>query len=116
MLGIVFPRTTSCDWRSFGSGGGGQKTNTKCVMALNAVSEKVFVILWFWFLLLIVINIVNMIFLVLMAVKSHGIRKLFIRRVAGSKQVSSVLFFISIFCILIYHIFLISDWKRLEGD
>jgi len=86
MLGIVFPRTTSCDYRSFGSGGGGQKTNTKCVMALNAVSEKVFVILWFWFLLLIVINIVNMIFLVLMAVKSHGIRKLFIRRVAGSKQ------------------------------
>ena len=85
-------------------------------MALNAVSEKVFVILWFWFLLLIIINIVNMIFLVLMAVKSHGIRKLFIRRVAGSKQVSSVLFFISIFCILIYHIFLISDWKRLEGD
>merc|ERR1712029_1013437 len=38
------------------------------------------------FLLLIVINIVNMIFMVLMAVKSHGIRKLFIRRVAGSKQ------------------------------
>ena len=94
MLGIVFPRTTSCDYISYGSGGEWQKINTKCVMALNAVSEKVFVILWFWFLLLIVINLVNMILLVLMAVKSHGIRKLFIRRAAGSKQVSSVLFFL----------------------
>ena len=64
-------------------------------MALNAVSEKVFVILWFWFLLLIVINIANLIILVLMAVKSQGIRKLFIRKSAGSKTVSLLLFFFS---------------------
>ena len=116
MLAIVFPRTTSCDYPSFGSGGGVQKKNTKCVMALNAVSEKVFVILWFWFLLLTLINILNMIILVLMAVKSHGIRKLFIRRVAGSKQVSSVLFFYFNFLHFNLSHFSYSDWKRLEGD
>ena len=95
LLSIVFPRTTTCDYKFFGSGGGPSNTNSRCVMALNAVSEKVFVILWFWFLLLIVINIANLIILVLMAVKSQGIRKLFIRKSAGSKTVSLLLFFFS---------------------
>jgi len=85
LLSIVFPRTTTCDYKYFGSAGGPSNKAPRCVMALNAVSEKVFVILWFWFLLLIVINIANLIILVLMAVKSQGIRKLFIRKSAGSK-------------------------------
>ena len=89
ILYILFPRHATCDFRSFGSGGHIKETSDTCIMALNTVSEKVFVTLWVWYLLLIVVNVCNLIVIVLMAVKSNTIRKLFIRRSAGSKKTGS---------------------------
>lgn len=44
----VFPKTTKCTFRRFGQSGTVQTYDGLCVLALNAVNEKIFVFLWFY--------------------------------------------------------------------
>lgn len=48
----MFPRVTSCTYRYFGEGGRIRKTSVLCVLAVNAINEKVFLFMWFWFVIL----------------------------------------------------------------
>jgi len=47
-LCTVFPTITSCDFHSVGTAAGEQKFNSICVMSLNIINEKVYLLLWFW--------------------------------------------------------------------
>lgn len=53
VLDFVFPKVTKCDFFKYGQSGSIQKHDALCVMALNIVNEKIYVILWFWFCFLI---------------------------------------------------------------
>ncbi|XP_029176754.1 innexin inx7-like [Nylanderia fulva] len=55
-LDIVFPKVTKCIFRKYGPSGSIQKHDALCVMALNIVNEKIYTVLWFWFLVLAVIT------------------------------------------------------------
>ncbi|XP_050436009.1 innexin inx7-like [Adelges cooleyi] len=46
----VFPKMTKCDFHKFGPSGTIQTHDAMCVMALNIVNEKIYAVLWFWFL------------------------------------------------------------------
>jgi hypothetical protein len=48
----VFPRMTKCHFNMFGPSGTVQKTDALCVLGMNILNEKIYVFLWFWFLLL----------------------------------------------------------------
>ncbi|CAG0905004.1 unnamed protein product [Cyprideis torosa] len=48
----IFPRVTKCTWYQYGPSGSLNKLDTLCVLALNIVNEKVYVFLWFWFIVL----------------------------------------------------------------
>merc|ERR1711936_503312 len=51
----VFPKVATCDYIRFGRLGGGQSSkNAICVLSLNIINDKVFAILWFWHLFLLV--------------------------------------------------------------
>ena len=52
----LFPRLTKCEWHFFGPGGSIQKNDALCVLALNILNEKIFILLWFWLLLLATIS------------------------------------------------------------
>ncbi len=52
-LDVVFPKITKCDFLKYGPSGSIQKHDALCVMALNVINEKIFVFLWFWYLILI---------------------------------------------------------------
>ena len=43
---------TKCTFHKFGSSGSVQKFDGICVLPLNIINEKIYVFLWFWFLLL----------------------------------------------------------------
>lgn len=47
-LNKVFPRVTSCTYHYFGEGGRIRKSSVLCVLAINAINEKIFLFLWFW--------------------------------------------------------------------
>lgn len=48
----VFPRITKCIFHKYGSSGSIQKHDALCVLALNILNEKIYIFLWFWFIIL----------------------------------------------------------------
>ncbi|XP_075970824.1 innexin 3 [Anticarsia gemmatalis] len=52
----VFPRVTKCTFHKFGASGSIQKHDALCVLALNILNEKIFIFLWFWFIILSVVS------------------------------------------------------------
>jgi len=58
----VFPKITKCTFHKFGASGSVQKFDGICVLPLNIINEKIYVFLWFWFVLLAVITKLQMIY------------------------------------------------------
>lgn len=50
----VFPKMTKCDFHKFGPSGTMQTHDAMCVMALNIINEKIYAVLWFWFVLVLI--------------------------------------------------------------
>lgn len=48
----VFPRMTKCTFHKFGVSGEVEKHDALCILPLNIVNEKIYIFLWFWFLIL----------------------------------------------------------------
>lgn len=61
VLDTVFPKMTKCNFYKYGPSGSIQKFDTLCVMALNVINEKVYVFLWFWFILLFFVSLIALI-------------------------------------------------------
>ncbi len=87
VLRFVFPRKSSCQFQKFGSGGGIENQELLCVMAQNIISEKIFVFLWFWFVILASLDILNILSYILMIFKVAFVRKVFLARAVGSRKV-----------------------------
>lgn len=51
-LDMVFPKVTKCHFYKYGASGTIQKLDALCVMALNVMNEKIFIFLWFWYIVL----------------------------------------------------------------
>jgi len=52
----VFPRVTKCSFNKFGPSGDVQRHDAMCILSINVLNEKVFLLLWVWFLVLSVIT------------------------------------------------------------
>lgn len=52
----VFPRVTKCTFHKFGASGTIQKLDALCVLALNILNEKIYIFLWFWFIILAIMS------------------------------------------------------------
>lgn len=52
----VFPRVTKCTFHKYGPSGSMQTHDALCVLALNILNEKIYIFLWFWFIILAVIS------------------------------------------------------------
>lgn len=49
---FIFPHMTKCTFHKFGASGDVQKHDSLCILPLNILNEKIYVIMWFWFLVL----------------------------------------------------------------
>ncbi|KAF7400997.1 hypothetical protein HZH66_006181 [Vespula vulgaris] len=52
----VFPKVTKCTFHKYGASGTVQKFDGLCVLPLNIVNEKIYVFLWFWFIILSILS------------------------------------------------------------
>lgn len=48
----VFPRMTKCHFHKFGPSGTLERHDAFCLLPLNILNEKVFIMIWFWFVIL----------------------------------------------------------------
>lgn len=58
----VFPRMAKCTYKSYGSSGDMQKHDTLCVLPLNILNEKIYVFLWFWFMMLTILTAIGLVY------------------------------------------------------
>lgn len=58
----VFPRVTKCTFHKFGPSGTIQKHDAMCILALNILNEKIYIFLWFWFIILAVISCLALVY------------------------------------------------------
>ena len=58
----VFPKVTKCTFHKFGPSGTVEKFDGLCVLPLNIINEKIYVFLWFWFVIVSVITGVQLIY------------------------------------------------------
>lgn len=52
----VFPRMTKCTFHRFGSSGDVQTHDALCILPLNIINEKIYIIMWFWFVFLAIVT------------------------------------------------------------
>ncbi|CAK1596461.1 unnamed protein product [Parnassius mnemosyne] len=60
-----FPKLTKCWFRSYGPSGSIQLKDRLCVLPLNIINEKIFIILWFWLVVLAFMSTVAVLFRIL---------------------------------------------------
>ncbi|KAG5869925.1 Innexin shaking-B, partial [Gonioctena quinquepunctata] len=58
----IFPRMTKCTFRKYGVSGDEEKHDALCILPLNVVNEKIYVFLWFWFVMLSVLTFFTVIY------------------------------------------------------
>lgn len=58
----VFPRMTKCTFYKYGVSGEVERHDAVCILPLNVVNEKIYVFLWFWFLLLGVLSFITVLY------------------------------------------------------
>ena len=64
----VFPRMTKCTFHKFGTSGEVEKHDALCLLPLNIVNEKVYIFLWFWFILLSVLSILVILYRIIIVI------------------------------------------------
>ncbi len=64
----VFPRMTKCTFHKFGTSGEVEKHDALCLLPLNIVNEKVYIFLWFWFILLAVLSFLVIVYRVVIVI------------------------------------------------
>ena len=65
----VFPRMTKCTFHRFGASGDVQRHDALCILPLNIINEKIYIIMWFWFVFLAIVSGVWLIYRLLTFVK-----------------------------------------------
>ncbi|CAL8137980.1 unnamed protein product [Orchesella dallaii] len=75
----IFPKVSKCDFHKYGPSGGLIRYDIMCILAINIINEKIYVFLWFWFIILFCLGLLAVLYRV--AVFAFpGIRNLLIRR------------------------------------
>lgn len=58
----LFPKTTKCKYHNYGPSGSVQDHDFLCVLALNVLNEKLFLILWFWMIFLVIVSFLMVVY------------------------------------------------------
>jgi hypothetical protein len=53
---MVFPKVSSCTFRTYGTSGHLQDIHAICILPLNILNEKIYTLLWFWYVFLAAIS------------------------------------------------------------
>jgi len=61
-LSQIFPKVTKCTFYIYGPSGSIQNVDGLCVLPLNIVNEKIYVFLWFWFMLVAALSAINLVY------------------------------------------------------
>ena len=56
----LFHRVTKCTFHKYGPSGQIQRHDAQCILPINIINEKIFVFLWWWFILLAIMTTLDL--------------------------------------------------------
>lgn len=62
---LVFPKQAKCSFYNYGPSGSIQQKDSLCLLPLNNINDKIFAVIWIWYILLLCITVVNGIYVAL---------------------------------------------------
>lgn len=54
---VIFPRLAKCNFFKYGPSGTVQSVDAMCILPQNVLNEKIYLFLWFWFIVLAVASV-----------------------------------------------------------
>jgi len=75
----IFPRMTKCTFYKFGLSGEVERHDALCILPLNIVNEKIYIFLWFWFIILAILTSLLVVYRIFILV-SHRFRVFLFKR------------------------------------
>ncbi|CAG9860730.1 unnamed protein product [Phyllotreta striolata] len=58
----VFPKLAKCHYYKFGPSGDMQLLDALCILSLNVLNQKVFLLLWYWLLVLLIVSFLSVLY------------------------------------------------------
>lgn len=58
----IFPKVTKCSFSTYGPSGSVQNFDALCILPVNIVNEKIYIVLWFWFSFLVMLSAFGLIY------------------------------------------------------
>lgn len=58
----VFPKTTKCKYKRFGPSGSQEDRDFLCILPLNVLNEKLYLVLWLWMIVVTVLSFLMVLF------------------------------------------------------
>ena len=86
----IFPRRAECKVNWYGQGGKPEVTNYYCILGTNSLSQYIFLVLWFWYAALLIINVCNLIRITLMILRVGILRNAYLMRTVLSTKVTTI--------------------------
>merc|ERR1712080_528971 len=57
----VFPTVTKCTWKHYGPSGTLEIKDAICILSINRINEKIYILLWFWFIIVILSTAISLV-------------------------------------------------------
>ncbi|KAK7035321.1 Structural component of the gap junction [Halocaridina rubra] len=58
----IFPKVAKCVFHKFGPSGSIVRHDALCVLPLNILNQKIFVFLWFWFVIVAILSTIGLLY------------------------------------------------------
>lgn len=82
----LFPKAAKCSYKAFGPSGSLQVFDALCLLPLNILNQKLFIIVWIWYIIQLITSILNLIYWIVVSY-SESVR-IYILREKSMKSVS----------------------------
>lgn len=63
---LVFPKQAKCLFYNYGPSGGIEEKDSLCLLPLNNINEKIFAVIWIWYIVLLSTTVLNGIYVALL--------------------------------------------------
>ena len=88
VLGQIFPLESNCKVYFQGYGGSNDIKHWKCLLPPNVILQYIILVLWFWYAMLLIINVLNLALILSMLLNSAKVRSIYLLRAVGNRKVN----------------------------
>ena len=89
----IFPKVSKCTFRKYGPSGSQENHDAMCILSINIINEKIYILIWFWLLFLTITTTLWLMYRLAVIFSMRLRKELLYRRgrMAGTKNLDIVI-------------------------